>query len=116
METDWAHQIRERRLALRLTQQELADQAHVSRKTIAGLESPHPDNRVSLTVLTRVAGLLGLVMTLMPVVKPTLDDLLTQNTWEDGQETDRVRRRVRKPAGASENTPYPDDEGPDHAP
>ncbi|MHB1512105.1 MAG: helix-turn-helix transcriptional regulator [Acidiferrobacter sp.] len=94
MDTDWPHQIRRQRIALRLTQQQLADRAHVTRKTISVLESPTQRGAVSLSLLERVAGILGLAMTLTPVSKPTLDELLQQNTWEGGPPSE-PRRRVR---------------------
>ncbi len=95
MDTDWPHQIRRQRIALRLTQQQLADRAHVTRKTISVLESPTQRGAVSLSLLERVAVILGLAITLTPVSKPTLDELLQQNAWEEGGLPSEPRRRVR---------------------
>ena len=95
MDVEWPHQIRRQRTALRLTQQQLADKAHVTRKTISALESPIQREPVSLSLLERVAGILGLAITLSPVFRPTLDDLLKQNAWEDSAPSDESRRRVR---------------------
>ncbi len=95
MDTEWPNQIRRQRIALHLTQQQLADKAHVTRKTISVLESPTQRGAVSLSLLERVADILGLTITLTPVSKPTLDELLQQNMWEEDSPPSEPRRRVR---------------------
>lgn len=72
MDTQWPYVIRRQRLLRRLTQQQLADAAGVSRKTIAALESVAQQEPVSLTVLTRVASVFGLIVTLAPEPSPFL--------------------------------------------
>lgn len=63
--TDIADQIRARRAAARLTQQQLADLADVHRRTIVMLEAPNTDGG-HLSSLRKVAAALGCRVTLEP--------------------------------------------------
>ena len=88
MDAQWPYAIRRQRLIRKLTQRQLADMAGVSRKTIAALESV----RQQETVLTRVASILGLAITLTPEPPPPLD---VGNDAARIAHRKRVRPRVR---------------------
>lgn len=62
---DISSQIRARRAALRLTQQQLADSAGVSRRTIVALEDPDTQSG-QLSSLDKVAKAMGCRVTLEP--------------------------------------------------
>ena len=107
-----AEAIRAQRVAMRLTQQELADLAHVPRKTISALESPESRSTgagFSWESLARVLEALGMTITAAPVTPPTLDDLLAENAQEESPSASPPARRVRRVKKA-------DMGGPGHAP
>lgn len=92
MDAQWPYAIRRQRLIRKLTQRQLANMAGVSRKTIAALESVHQQEPVSWTVLTRVASILGLAITLTPEPPPPLD---AGNDAARMAHRKRVRTRLR---------------------
>lgn len=125
MPTEWsdartalAASLRAQRVALRLTQQDLADLAGVPRKTVSALESPSPEGTgFSWASLTRVLEALGMTVTAVPVTLPTLDDLLAENAeggMMRGEDAPSVARRVRRPS--RKRTAKADTGGPGHAP
>lgn len=113
-----AESLRAQRIALRLTQQDVADRADVPRKTVSALESPLAGSAgFSWESLARVLDVLGMTVTAAPVAIPTLDDLLAENAEgaimrdaEPGAVARRVRRPSRKPTAKNEAG------GPGHAP
>jgi transcriptional regulator with XRE-family HTH domain len=95
-----SRQLRNLRIKARLTQEELAYQAGVSRKTISTMETGDGCDGVSLSVLNRVMGALGVEILLVPKAPPTLDDLLNKNRkLFNGEEARTLPERVRKTAG-----------------
>ncbi len=107
-----AEAIRAQRVAMRLTQQDLADLARVPRKTVSALESPAGGSAgagFSWESLTRVLEALGMTITATPVTPPTLDDLLAENAQEESPPASPPARRVRRVKKA-------DMGGPGHAP
>ena len=99
MNTQWPYAIRRQRLIRKLTQQQLADMARVSRKTIAAMESLHQREPVSLTVWKRVTNLLGLAIILTPEPSSAALDTILQNpSWQDDAADDDARKAHRKRA------------------
>ena len=95
-----SRQLRNLRIRARLTQEELAYQASVSRKTISTMETDDGCEGVSLSVLNRVMGVLGVEISLVPKAPPNLDDLLNKNRKLFNAEEERtLPERVRKTAG-----------------
>lgn len=95
-----SRQLRNLRIKARLTQEELAYQASVSRKTISTMEADDGCEGVSLSVLNRVMGALGVEISLVPKAPPNLDDLLNKNRKLFNAEEERtLPERVRKTAG-----------------
>jgi transcriptional regulator with XRE-family HTH domain len=94
-----SRQLRNLRIKARLTQEELAYQAGVSRKTISTMETDDGCEGVSLSVLNRVMGALGVEISLVPKAPPNLDDLLNNNRKLFNAEAERaLPERVRKTA------------------
>ena len=95
-----SRQLRNLRIKARLTQEELAYQAGVSRKTISTMETGDGCEGVSLSVLNRVMGALGVEISLVPKAPPNLDDLLNKNRkLFNAEEAHTLPERVRKTAG-----------------
>ncbi len=95
-----SRQLRNLRIKARLTQEELAYQSGVSRKTISTMETDDACAGVSLSVLNRVMGVLGVEISLVPKAPPNLDDLLNQNRMLfNAEEARKLPERVRKTAG-----------------
>jgi transcriptional regulator with XRE-family HTH domain len=73
-------QLRKLRIESRLTQDELANLSGVSRKTISAIEDKEGGEGASISTLSRVLRALGSEFKIVPLVKPTLDDLLAENS------------------------------------
>ncbi|MFY3551177.1 helix-turn-helix transcriptional regulator [Achromobacter insolitus] len=82
--------LRETRKEQGLTQQELADQAGVSRRALVAIEG---GGDCSLSTLRRLMRVLNLELTLSPAEyrPPTLDDILQENEAGFGQPSARPR-------------------------
>ena len=94
-----SRQLRNLRVKARFTQEELAYQAGVSRKTISTMETDDGCEGVSLSVLNRVMGVLGVEISLVPKAPPNLDDLLNKNRkLFNAEEARTLPERVRKTA------------------
>lgn len=97
-----SRKLRERRLAARLTQAQVAEMAGVSRKTICSIESNYDCGSVTLPVLVRVLAVLGAKIDIVSASPPNLDDLLRENKeifsgkTENTDATQQNLRRVRK--------------------
>lgn len=108
-----SRQLRNLRIKARLTQEELAYQAGVSRKTISTMETDDGCAGVSLSILNRVMGVLGVEISLAPKAPPNLDDLLNKNrNLFNAEEVRTLPERVRKTAGER----LGDEPGASHAP
>jgi DNA-binding XRE family transcriptional regulator len=94
-----SRQLRNLRIKARLTQEDLAYQAGVSRKTISTMETDGGCEGVSLSVLNRVMGVLGVEISLVPKTPPNLDDLLSKNRkLFNAKDARTLPERVRKTA------------------
>jgi transcriptional regulator with XRE-family HTH domain len=94
---DIAPVFRQRRIALGLTQRQVAAAANVSTRTLSDFESG--GNRISLANLNRLLGVVRLTLVLREsALRPTLDQLAERYRGED--ETPPMRSRVRRASGA----------------
>jgi len=92
-----SRQLRNLRIKARLTQEDLSIQSGVSRKTISMMETDDGCEGVSLSILNRVMGALGVEISLVPKAPPTLNDLLNQNRrLFNASESYTLPERVRK--------------------
>lgn len=88
-----ASAFRQRRIALGLTQAQVAAAAAVSTRTLSDFEAG--GNRISLANLQRLLGVIRLTLALQEAApRPTLDQLAERYPGDDG--TQRVRSRVRR--------------------
>ena len=108
---EWSLHLRDLRLAARLTQDDLARRAGLSRKTVSTLERGQA-SQVSVGALLRVLEVLGARLDVRDAPSPTLDDLLKENEQLFHQPEDpavapagRVRRRRNENQGASPEDP-----------
>ena len=84
-----------RRLALGLTQEEVARRARITRKTLSSFETG-PRLRVSLGTLARILAAVGLELAVREASRrPTLDELATRYA-EPAEEPAPKRKRVRR--------------------
>ena len=108
---EWSLRLRALRLAARLTQDDLARQAGLSRKTVSTLERGQ-SSQVSVDALQRVLEVLGARLDIEDAPAPTLDDLLKENERLFRQPEDlaatpagRVRKRRSENQGSPEDPP-----------
>ena len=88
---------RQRRIALGLTQTQVAAAANVSTRTLSDFEAG--GNRISLANLNRLLGVVRLTLALQETApRPTLDQFAERYRGED--DASPVRSRVRRPSGA----------------
>jgi transcriptional regulator with XRE-family HTH domain len=82
MATSLPHEIRQRRIAQGLTQQQVADAARVSRKTLSDFEAGR--ERITLGNLNRLLRAVGLELATREASRrPTLDELADRYRGED---------------------------------
>lgn len=113
---EWSLRLRALRLAARLTQDDLARQAGLSRKTVSTLERGQ-SSQVSVDALQRVLEVLGARLDVRNAPAPTLDDLLEENERlfaggrteaAIGSAARRVRKRRSEHPGDPEEPPEED--------
>ena len=96
MATSVPRELRQRRIARRLTQQQLAAAAGVSRKTLSDLEAGR--EKIALGNLNRLLRAVGLELaTREASLRPTLDELADRYRGEEASRTE-PRARRKKPA------------------
>lgn len=93
MNTPISEKVRTLRLEKRLTQDELASAAGVSRRAVSTMENEVYAESVNLSTLLKVLNTLGYEMDFKPMCAPTLDDLLRgQNAMPESTGASRVRK------------------------
>jgi transcriptional regulator with XRE-family HTH domain len=82
---DIAEEIAEKRRALKFSQAELAQKAHISRATLDALEN-HRAHEIGFSKLSRLLAALGFELKLQDAApsRPTLDDLIEEDRHDQG--------------------------------